>query len=214
MDCWALDESRDGQLIATGSHDGYLRFWDAATGRESREAIEHPDGLLTVNFSPDGRLAGTGCHDFRIRVWEVASGKLAYSMSPTDYPTDVQFTPDGRFAIIALGSGMSVWSLQDSRPISPIVSTNNVGGGTSLDISADGQWALIAGRASQASVVDLQQLTSPAPGSPEKLLLWIELVANARVDGSSIVDLTPTEWLERWRRYRQNHLDFRPFENQ
>jgi WD40 repeat protein len=209
--CWALAESPDGRIIATGSYDGFLRFWDSATGREARPPIEHPDQVLTAAFSPDGSLVGTACRDWQTRIWDVATGKLVNAMSSKDYLTDVRFTPDGRFAINASAAGLQVWDVRAGDPVSPVYTTAT-GGLPRLDIAADGRWAVIAGGADFYSVVDLGRLTESTNVPPGEALLWAELLSNSRVNGSAIVNLTPTEWMERWRHYRSEHPEFRPLE--
>jgi WD40 repeat protein len=210
-DCWSLAESPDGRVIVTGTYDSYLRFWDAANGNQVREPIEHPDQVLTVAFSPDGKLVSTSCLDWQTRVWDVATGQLAYSMSSSEFLTDIGFTPDGRFAINANARGLQVWDARDGYPVSPLCPTAS-GALPSLDISSDGRWALISGDADQFGVIDLQMLTETAQGSPDVNLRWAELISNSRVNGAAIVNLTSSEWLERWRQYRQQHPEFRPFE--
>ena len=211
-DCWSLAESPDGRVIATGSYDGYLRFWDAANGNQVREPIEHPDQVLTVAFSPNGQLVSTSCLDWQTRVWEIATGTLAYSMSSKDFLTDIRFSPDGRFAINADARGLQMWDAREGNPVTPLCPTAT-GEIPSLDISSDGRWALIGGDADQFAVIDLKMLTETAQGSPEVELRWAELVSNTRVNGSTIVNLTSTEWLERWRQYRLEHPEFHPFDD-
>ncbi len=212
QDCWSLAESPDGRIIATGSYDGFLRFLDAATGDELRPPIEHPGQVLTVAFSPDGRLVGTACRDWQTRVWEVSTGKLISAMSSKDFLTDVRFTPDGRFAINASAAGLQAWEAKTGYPVSPVCATG-VGAIPGLEIASDGNWAAVAGVGDLYSVVDLKKLTEVANnGSPDEALRWVELLANSRVNESTIVNLTRTEWLERWRAYRGQHPEFRPLD--
>jgi serine/threonine protein kinase/WD40 repeat protein len=211
QDCWSLAESPDRQIIATGSYDGYLRFWDGATGDEARPPIEHPSQVLTVAFSPDGRRVGTACLDWQTRVWDVATGKLACAMSSKDYLTDVRFTPDNRFAVNASAAGLQVWDARAGFPFSPVCATGT-GAIPSLDIASDGHWAVVAGNANSYAVVDLEKLTEIDRDSPEEALRWAELLSNSRLSASTIVNLTRTEWIDRWRAYRLQYPEFRPLE--
>jgi serine/threonine protein kinase/WD40 repeat protein len=207
-DCWSLAESPDGRIIATGSYDRYLRFWDAATGNEFRPPIEHPSQVLTVAFSPDGRVVGTSCLDWQIRLWEVSTGKLVCAMSSNDYLTDVRFTPDSRFAVVANAAGLQVWDARAGYRVSQVCRTYTHAI-PSLDIASDGHWAVVAGQEPHYTVVNLEKLIAPAKVAPEEVLIWTELLSNSRVSGSTIANLTPTEWLERWQHYRRQHPEFR-----
>jgi WD40 repeat protein len=132
-------------------------------------------------------------------------------MSSADYLTDIRFTPNGRYVVNADAIFIRIWDAETGDPVSP---RYNASAGTlpSLDISADGRWALMSGAASQCAIIDLHKLTTPAEGSPEEVLRKAELMTSARVNGSSIVNLTATERLERWQQFRRTQPDFQPFD--
>ena len=56
----------------TASLDGTARVWDARTGRPLR-AIEHPEGVSNVAFSPDSRSLATLDFVGTIRVWDACT---------------------------------------------------------------------------------------------------------------------------------------------
>ncbi len=53
---YAVTFSPDGRLIVSGSIDGTVRVWDAATGAERRVLQGHSCSVRAVAFSPDGQL--------------------------------------------------------------------------------------------------------------------------------------------------------------
>ena len=91
--------SPDGTRLASGSEDGIVRLWEAATGDEVHRLEGHMDEVQSVAFSPDGMLVASGSSDGTVRLWEVASGdqvgQLADDGVATLGMTSVVFSPDG-----------------------------------------------------------------------------------------------------------------------
>src|SRR5207248_53559 len=79
----------DGATLASGCHDGTVRLWDVAGGKEIRPCGSgHAGGAICCAFAPDGRTLVSGGYDKTIRVWEVATGRERLSLSdgPADRP--------------------------------------------------------------------------------------------------------------------------------
>ena len=56
--------------LATGSADGQVRVWDAASGEQLKELSAHADGVLALQMLENGTFA-TASADSTIRSWEV-----------------------------------------------------------------------------------------------------------------------------------------------
>ena len=65
----SLAYSPDGTHIATGSVDGMVKLWDAATGRELLTLTRQTAEVNGIAFSPDGRRLAAVTVDGTARVY-------------------------------------------------------------------------------------------------------------------------------------------------
>ncbi|HEU0087134.1 MAG TPA: pentapeptide repeat-containing protein, partial [Pseudonocardiaceae bacterium] len=66
--------SPDGTHLLSGSDDGSVRVWDAATGAPVHQLSGHTGRVLSVAYSPDGTHLLSGGDDGSVRVWDAATG--------------------------------------------------------------------------------------------------------------------------------------------
>jgi WD40 repeat protein len=77
----ALDISKDGQFLATGSGEpsrsGEIKIWNLATGALVKEVVDaHSDTILDLSFSPDGTKIASSSSDRFMKTFDLSSGKL------------------------------------------------------------------------------------------------------------------------------------------
>jgi WD40 repeat protein/tetratricopeptide (TPR) repeat protein/tRNA A-37 threonylcarbamoyl transferase component Bud32 len=112
--------SPDGRRLASASVDGWVKVWEAASGKELFRLWGRDSGASSVAWSPDGtRLAAAGWEGL-VKVWEAASGKEALSFQghpKTLY--SVAWSPDSQR--LATGSHhdgtVGLWSAATGKPI-------------------------------------------------------------------------------------------------
>ena len=114
--------SPDGKELASGSKDGFVKLWDARSGRLLRTLPPFEYPIQSIAFSPDGRLLAAG--QFKsigdrlarvaepVKIWDL---KALQSFAPSDdalggWATGVAFSPDGEF-FAACGDGLTIWRL-------------------------------------------------------------------------------------------------------
>jgi WD40 repeat protein/serine/threonine protein kinase len=116
--------SPDGQWIASSGHDGFVRIWNAKSGKELLQIPAHKDHARGIAFSADGqRLASVGW-DGAVKVWDAQTGrKLITLAGHTGRVWGVAFSPDGQ-RLASAGRGKSaeegevkIWELATGREL-------------------------------------------------------------------------------------------------
>jgi len=59
-----------GKILASGSADMTLRFWDIASRKEISSHRAHDDFVTAIAFSPDGSVVITGDYSGVLRLWD------------------------------------------------------------------------------------------------------------------------------------------------
>merc|ERR1711964_116545 len=105
---------RDGTL-ASASHDGTIRLWDAETGLELQTLSGHNGPISSVAYSPDGTTLASASHDpnsslGNIQLWEVDSGSLLKTLSGHTAPIkSVVYSRDGTLASASGDGSIKLW---------------------------------------------------------------------------------------------------------
>ena len=102
-----VDHSPDGTAIATSDENGYLRLWNATTGTNFR-SVNVGGELSSVSWSGDGRFIGVTRNDDSAHVYYSGNlssvhGTISADVGGGDYPYDIDLSPDGEMAAIAIG---------------------------------------------------------------------------------------------------------------
>src|SRR5262249_26050882 len=120
---FGVSVSPDGSRIASASHDGTVRLWDARTGQSLHVLVGHAGIVDAVAFSPDGRLLASAGFDSTVRLWDPATGKDVRTLAaPSAVIWEVAFRADGE-VLAARGEtmpdqqGLFFWQVATGQPI-------------------------------------------------------------------------------------------------
>lgn len=114
----AVAFSPDGRVLATGSADSTIKFWDVASGRELKTLKGHASVVLALEFSPDGQILASSSTDKTIKIWEAATGKELKTLEGhPDMVMSVSFSPDGKRLLSGSVKSTIVWDLATGRPV-------------------------------------------------------------------------------------------------
>ena len=177
-------------MIAGGSDDGKIAFWDARSGTRLRTLEEHRGWVASVVFSPDGYTFAAGGAENSIYVWDVRTGEhLATLAGHTASVRSVAFSPRGStLASGSLDRTIRLWDVSTGEHLQTF--EGHTGGIWSVMFSPDGSSLASASDDSTMLSWDLRRMTTW--GEIKRL----EFVGGARKSlelSSSATPLTPTE---------------------
>jgi WD40 repeat protein len=99
----AVDISRDGKYIATGSRDKTVKLWDFNTAQLLKVFKGHTGAVNQVNFAPDGDSILTASEDQTAKLWDLEGKILLNIDGHADNVCTAAFSANGKYIITASG---------------------------------------------------------------------------------------------------------------
>jgi WD40 repeat protein len=158
----ALDFSRDGRLVATGSTDKTACLWDAATGAAVGVPFDHNGAVWGVAFA-DERTLVTGCRDGQVRLWDVPThARIGPSWPHGSIIWAVACHPASRTVLTGSDDKSArLWRLPAPWPNDVLRARLRVEVSTGLALDADGQVRWLDAASWQQRRKALQELGGP-----------------------------------------------------
>ncbi|CAE6351761.1 unnamed protein product [Rhizoctonia solani] len=171
-ECFAIDFSHDGSLLAVGLDDKTVKIWDVKTGQPVGDVMEgHSELVSYLIFSPDGTHLATGSYDKTIRIWDVATQALV--AGPLEgHKKSIQsltFSPDSTFLVSGdWRNVINLWDVKTGRLVSsPLIGdSKNI---LSLAVSSDGNYLASGTRDGTINIWDISAKNTQGPAEKYRM---------------------------------------------
>ncbi|HEV7858197.1 MAG TPA: TonB family protein [Pyrinomonadaceae bacterium] len=138
--------SPDGHTLASGSLDGNIIFWNAATGEATRMIERVSPIVYSVAFSPNGKILAAGCLGGVLKIYDAGTGQELRTLNGPDADVEaLAFSPDGK--TLASGYDLGTIKLWDAASGAELRTFKSVASVTSIAISRDNKILASAGGA-------------------------------------------------------------------
>lgn len=192
--------SPDGKMLASGSEDGCIRFWNMDTGEFLHCLAEHTDHDCTIEdlaFSPNGRILASTCHDRAVSLWDITTREeISRLRGHEDIVNSVAFLPDGK-AIVTASDDATVRIWDVSAKIEPHKTEAHSETVSAVAFSPDGRLLASAANMDDFGV----RLWDTASGAQMLKIACFELYANAITfspDGNTVTLLWDNDVKREW----------------
>jgi len=119
--------SPNGELLAFGSFDDTVKFWDIATKQFVNALEGHEHYVASVAFSPDGKLIASGSGDETIKLWDVKTRGLVTTFTTPKTSIwngtiePIAFSPDGKLLAVGVNNDnfctVKLWDIKSGQCI-------------------------------------------------------------------------------------------------
>lgn len=170
--------SPDGQYIATGNSDGWVRLWGLSSGKLVTR-FNHDEMVIDLAFDPNNLYLASSSKDGTARLWSIKSGREIGRMTLGSENYDfrevreIAFSPDGQYAAaISTGGRVCIWNIEIDA-LDKCFSTGAVGLG--IAYSPDG---LSLATASENKVL----VWDASSGERRWAMAHVDYLGNAKMD--------------------------------
>jgi WD40 repeat protein len=169
-----------GDLLASSGRDGLIRFWNRATGKETRHLRGAEGQLSALAYSPGRNLFAAVGPDGGVYLWDAATGnEVQRFKGASSSPIQPAFSPDGNILAVGDKGGVRIWEVKSGKQLRMldvpgyVLAVNFAPDGRSLAASGSDQrvriWETDGGKLLHQLVVDT---SFPAENGRRSATFW------------------------------------------
>jgi WD40 repeat protein len=132
--------SPSGQVLASASADGTIKFWDVTTGKVISTLDKNKIKIHSFSFIKD-RLLAFDSADGTIKFWNVTTGEVINTLNKSEIGVKgVTFSSNGQVASRSADNTIKLWDVTTGKVFNTLKTDKHGGRGESIIFSPDGQW--------------------------------------------------------------------------
>jgi WD40 repeat protein len=188
----AIATTADGKVMMCGTCEQGVWLSEGGQRQGATRLFAADSPVQAVALGSDGKLTATGHEDGTAQLWGADRKPLGAAVRPGAPVAAVALSTDGALLATAAGKKVRLWDATTRQQIgTPLENGDDV---LSLSFRADGK-SLLAG--DRAGAVRLITVPAPVAGDVQRLKLWAEVTARAKLDaGGKVQPLADAEVLE------------------
>ena len=113
----------NGNHIYSNGHDGYIKAWDARTGKFLKTLVEDRSvDFHNLRISPDQTVLAAICNYTQILIWDINNENRLhlFDANAVLQENQLEFSPDGKkIASIDINGALNVWEIATGKKIFP-----------------------------------------------------------------------------------------------
>ena len=102
-----------GNLVATSSEDGTVKFWDINEGKETKSWTAHAGGVRSIAFTSEGQILTSG-RDHLVRLWDAGGSQVRQFEPLSDIAMQAAFA-GGKIVATDWSGLVRLWTADGKR---------------------------------------------------------------------------------------------------
>jgi hypothetical protein len=188
----AIATTANGKIMMCGTCEQGVWLSEGGQRQRATRLFAADSPVQSLALGSDAKLTATGHEDGTAQLWGADRKPLGAPVRPGAGVVAVALSADGALLATAAGKSVRLWDATTRQQVgTPLEQGDDV---LSLAFSADAKSLLVGDR---AGAVRLMMVPAPVAGDVQRLKLWAEVTARAKLDAAGKVQpVTDVELLE------------------